>query len=270
MIERNIPYTKVRDQKNERRCLDVFYEDKEIRKPVMIFLHGGSWSEGNKNLYTPLGHILTEKGLVGVIINYRLAPSVDFAAMAGDCAAAVKWVYEHIEEYGGDPDKIFLLGHSAGGHLSALITLNEEFFEALDIANPVKGCLLLDAFGLNIHTFLSQFNTPYNYLLHKVFSDDPVNWLKGAPEAHLDKNNIPFLIWIGGNTYPYLHADNLMFAEKLKAAGRPVACRDVKGKTHYQMVTQLEKRENPLYEEMLDFISGKLSLSAKDVSCNFT
>jgi acetyl esterase/lipase len=223
---------------------------------VLVFIHGGSWSQGYKDLYRPLGELLAKKGIVAVLINYRLAPDAMFGEMARDCASAVKWVSNNIPDYGGDPAKIFLMGHSAGGHLAALITMNNEFFKAVKLKNPVKGCILIDAFGLNIHTLLHEHQTPYNYLLHKVFTDDPKEWERGSPANFIEKNKIPFLVYAGDRTYPFIMLDNGMFVDKMEKAGKPLEWEVITGKSHYQMITQFEKHDNPLYEKIIAFMQA--------------
>jgi acetyl esterase/lipase len=238
-------------------CLDVYYSDTgEEPRPVLVFIHGGSWSEGSKDLYAPLGGILAAKGVTAVIISYRLAPGPVFSDMAEDCAMALKWVYEHIERYNGNRDRILLMGHSAGGHLAALITLDESYLLSLTGTNPVKGCILLDAFGLNVGTFLEQHSTPYNYLLHKVFTNSPDNWVKGSPVNFADSNKIPFLMLIGGNTYPFLALDNGLFADRMEKSAHPVQYAVIPDKSHRQMITQLENKSNIVYGKILDFVQS--------------
>jgi acetyl esterase/lipase len=239
---------------DRRHRLDVYYPDDKTSKEVLVFIHGGSWSQGNKELYGKLGEVLANKGAVCVIINYRLAPGVTFEKMALDCASAVKWVHDNISKYGGDKDKIFLSGHSAGGHLAALITLNKEFFKAIKARDIVKGCILIDAFGLNIHTLLREHQTAYNYLLHKVFTDKPELWDRGSPSYFLEGNKIPFLVWVGERTYPFVMLDNGMFVEQMEKAGQPLKWEMISGKSHHQMIMQLEQVKNPLYDKMIEFM----------------
>src|SRR5688572_718057 len=128
MFKKNIPYIseESREFHSDKHLHDVFYpEITNQKKSVLVFIHGGSWYNGNKNIYSKLGINFSEKNVICCVINYRLAPAVNFEKMAEDCAAAVKWITENIAVYNGDPDKIYVCGHSAGGHLAALIALNE-------------------------------------------------------------------------------------------------------------------------------------------------
>jgi acetyl esterase/lipase len=109
---KNINYAGNADEAN---TLNIFYKNDSIKdKPVLIFIHGGSWSSGKKETYWWLGRNFARKGVVTVIINYRLAPNVQYEKMGDDCALAVKWVQAHIADYTASPEKIFMMGHSAG------------------------------------------------------------------------------------------------------------------------------------------------------------
>ena len=131
-----------------RHLLDVYSPRRAsaTKRPVVVFIHGGSWNSGNKNLYSFIGRRLAKAGqeagaVVAVVINYRLAPAVEVPAMADDCARAVLWTKQHIADYGGDPDRIFVMGHSAGGGLAALLATDDRLFTRLGLAQkPVRGC----------------------------------------------------------------------------------------------------------------------------------
>ena len=118
---------------------------------VLIFVHGGSWRSGRKGLYSFFGKRLARKGVTAVIIDYPLSPEAQYNEMAASVAQAVEWTQQHIEEYGGSADKIFVSGHSAGGHLASLITVRDAYFDTLGITNPIRGTVLIDAAGLDMY-----------------------------------------------------------------------------------------------------------------------
>ncbi|MGQ0528381.1 MAG: alpha/beta hydrolase [Panacagrimonas sp.] len=107
--------------------LDI-YSPREVKDaPVVVFLYGGRWSEGSKDEYKFVGEALASRGFVAVLPNYRLYPEVRFPAFVDDAAASVAWLRSNVGTYGGDPDKIFIMGHSAGAHSAAMLALKEEF-----------------------------------------------------------------------------------------------------------------------------------------------
>lgn len=104
-------------------------------RPVVIFWYGGSWERGSKSDYRFVGAALADRGYVTVLPDYRLYPEVKFPGFLDDAAHAVAWVQQHAQEFGGDPHRIVLMGHSAGAHTAAYLALNHEFL-AKRGANP--------------------------------------------------------------------------------------------------------------------------------------
>src|SRR5205823_5671892 len=100
----------------------------------VFFVHGGAWRNGDKSgilgVYSALGRFLVRHGLGAVIINYRLSPAVRHPAHVQDVAKAFAWTHKNIARYGGRPDQIFLCGHSAGGHLVALLATDPTYLKA--------------------------------------------------------------------------------------------------------------------------------------------
>src|SRR5438309_232835 len=105
----DIPYGPHAEQR-----LDVFLPDHSAPAPVVLMIHGGGWSVGDKCQYAAVGTCLAREGFFVAIANYRLSPAVQHPAHAEDTARAVGWCYEHAARYGGDVDRICLMGHSSG------------------------------------------------------------------------------------------------------------------------------------------------------------
>jgi len=103
--------------------------------PVVIFWYGGSWESGSKSDYRFVGAALADHGYITVLPDYRLYPDVKFPDFLDDAAHAVAWVQLHAQEFGGDPHRVVLMGHSAGAHTAAYLALNHEFL-AKRGANP--------------------------------------------------------------------------------------------------------------------------------------
>jgi acetyl esterase/lipase len=118
-----------------RQRLDVYAPRHAINRPVVIFWYGGSWTQGSKADYRFVGTTLAEHGFVAVLADYRLYPQVAFPLFDEDGARAVAWIEQHVQEFGGDPKHIVLMGHSAGGHTAAFLALNHAFLEKFG-ANP--------------------------------------------------------------------------------------------------------------------------------------
>ncbi len=110
-----------------RQRVDIYAPPNAQHLPVVIFWHGGTWKSGDKANYRFVGAALAARGLVAVVADYRLYPAVHFPAFCEDGARALAWVEAHIGEYGGDPQRIVLMGHSAGAHIAAFVAYNHEF-----------------------------------------------------------------------------------------------------------------------------------------------
>jgi acetyl esterase/lipase len=112
--------------------LDVYVPSKpaEAPRPVVVFWHGGRWRYGDKADYRFVGAALAESGCVAVVANYRHYPQVKMPGFMDDAARAAQWAAAHAGEHGGDPERLFLMGHSAGAHLAALVALDPRYFAA--------------------------------------------------------------------------------------------------------------------------------------------
>ena len=258
-VHKNLDYVppSAADYDVVKHKLDI-YEPKEkwSTGKILIFIHGGSWDTGHKETYKLLGRAFAANGIVTVIINYRLSPVADYEGMAYDCARAVAWVKEHIAEYGGNATEIFVSGHSAGGHLAALIANDETYFEKVGIANPIKGVILNDPFGLNIFKYLDHgYNGDATFRV--TFTNKPSVWKKGSPLFHIKKNNIKYLILYGGSTYPAIINDSRDFHTKNVEVGNSSELYKIGHKKHIGMVLLFFRRHQKQVKRVVGFIQIK-------------
>jgi acetyl esterase/lipase len=112
-----------------RQKLDVYSPKDAKDRPVVVFFYGGSWTAGSRGLYRFVGAALAERGIVTVLPDYRLYPQVKFPLFLDDGALAVAWVQKHAHEFGGDPQRIVLMGHSAGGHEAAFLAYDRRLLQ---------------------------------------------------------------------------------------------------------------------------------------------
>lgn len=241
---------------NIRNLLDIYYpEDVSVPKDVLLFIHGGSWNSGKKETYWWLGKNMARKNVVSVIINYSLSPEAQFEQMAMDCALAIKWVKENIAGFGGKPDRIFVMGHSAGGHLAALINNDPRFFKKQGIPNPIKAVILNDGFGLDMFEYLTVAvpnKRTKNFL--KTFSNDKELWKAGSPSYYLENVNNPYLIFIGERTYHAIkHQSDRLFKD-LNQLNKTTEFKVIPRKKHVGMISQMVFRKNQMYAIILQFM----------------
>lgn len=258
---KNIPYVASTTPgfNPERQVLDVYSPrlTSVVKRPVVVFIHGGSWNSGSKNIYTFIGRRLAKQGVVAVIINYRLAPAVEVSAMADDCARAVLWTSRHIAEYGGDPTRIFVMGHSAGGGLAALLATDDALFTRLGLAqNPVKGAILDDPAGLDMFDYLTKMEYPNDQQYLVPYGKDPAVWRAVSPMYHVRAGSPPMLLYAGERTYPSIASSSRKFVQRLQALGVTHTFTEIPGKKHIPMVLQLYWQHNLIYRDLLRFVGA--------------
>ena len=237
--------------------LNIYYKKDGVKdKPVLIFIHGGSWSSGKKETYWWLGRNFARKGVVTAIINYPLAPNAQYEKMANDCALAVKWVQENIGEYEASSNKIFIMGHSAGAHLAELINADPQYFRNAGIKNPIKGVILNDAFGLDLYQYLTESEKDDFYVdFIRTFTSKPNVWTLASPMNYAENVKNPHLLFFGSKTYKAIKIQTPVFYKKLKDNGVDVSIKEIKGKSHIPMITQMIFGCNDLYKDIVSFIS---------------
>ncbi len=236
--------------------LNVFApKNKKNLKPVLIFIHGGNWNSGNKSLYNFFGSRLARKNIVSVIIDYPLSPAARYDKMAISSALSVKWVKENIKQYGGDPERIYISGHSAGGHLATLISLDNKYFDSLKIQNPIQGIVMIDAAGLDMYGYLMEekFGAGHTYL--ETFTATPAKWKDATPLYHLHQNMPPMLIFRGGKTYPSIIKSNEKFIAALPEYTTRFTYILQKPKHHVPMIVQFFFPYNPRYRDIKKFMN---------------
>jgi acetyl esterase/lipase len=253
-VEKNIAYSNATN--DVRRQLNIYHKTKvDTAQDVLVFIHGGSWSSGKKDIYWWLGRNFAKKGVVAVTINYGLAPDNQYGQMANDCATVLKWVSEHISAYGGNPKRIFVMGHSAGAHLAELVNADPQYFKTVGIANPLKGVILNDPFGLDMHEYLSEAekdDSYYDFL--RTFTKDPATWTNGSPLNYVSNIRNPHLIFYGEKTYPAIQIQSKRLNELLLKNDVREEMHVVKNKKHVGMITQMIFGGNELYDYILAFM----------------
>src|SRR5687768_3490546 len=141
-VKRDVAYPQ---PKNRRQSLDVYSPREGKGHPIVFWIHGGGWQAGDKADGQQKPQAFVDAGFVFVSTNYRFVPQVGIREMAGDVAKSIRWVHDHAAEFGGDGKTIFVMGHSAGAQLAALVCTDDRYLkgEGLSLA-IVKGCVPVD------------------------------------------------------------------------------------------------------------------------------
>jgi len=258
---KNIPYNAANapDFDAQGHLLDVYAPRRASAtlRPVVVFIHGGNWDSGDKKTYWFIGRRLAKQGVVAVIINYRMAPNVKVPAMADDCARAVLWATQHIAEYGGDPARIFTMGHSAGGGLAALLSTDNALFSRLGLAkNPVNGAILDDPAGLDMFDYLKKMEYPGDEKFLVPFGSDSTVWRAVSPMYHLTSSTPPTLIYVGGRSYPGIQKSSERYRQRLEQLGVKHKFTELPRKKHVAMAVMLFWKRNVIYRELLELVGA--------------
>ncbi|MBM4458009.1 MAG: hypothetical protein FJ011_09635 [Chloroflexi bacterium] len=195
-IAADIPYVERKDCDQRQTSLDVYLPAGGRGLPVLIYVHGGGWSGGDKGPVGAKAAYFATRRFVFVSINYRLIPTAWPTDQAADIAEAVAWIRDNIAAYGGDGVRLFMLGHSAGAHLTALVASDETYLRrtGLDLT-ALRGVILLDSAAYDVEQLM---RSPEGQLdvFRPVFQRDPAQWPQVSPRAHVapGKNIPPHLL----------------------------------------------------------------------------
>lgn len=261
-VAKDIAYA---EPKSERRSLDVFAPAEGKNLPVVVWIHGGGWKRGDK-ISGARGkpEMFNGRGFVLVAINYRFVPEVTIQQMTGDVAKAIRWVHDHAKEYGGDGESIFVMGHSAGAHLAALVCTDDKYLKAEGLSlEVIKGCVPVDVsmydaarqikflqssdlFKARVELFTSTFGD-------EASQKDLSPLLYVAKDKHIP----PFLI-LGCANRPEVIAQSEAFAKTLNDNGIAAKVHAAEGKSHGTINSELGNEGDKPTVALDEFLNGVL------------
>jgi acetyl esterase/lipase len=262
-VKRDIPYGD-----DKLQVLDVYSAPGAKDRPVVFWIHGGGWETGDKSDVQIKPRVFVEKGFVFVSTNYRLLPKVDMETIVRDVAKSLAWVHAHIAEYGGDPDRVLVMGHSAGAQLAALISIDDRYLKAEGLSlSIIKGCVPVDGDTYDIPAIIEMAETrnrvhhrPQPTFGHRQkFGDDPEKHRDFSAVTHVakDKGIPPFLI-----LYVADHPDNAAQAQRLgtalKDAGIAATVFGAKETNHTRINAELGTTGDPSTKALDEFLDAAL------------
>ena len=264
-VKSNIPYA---EPALERQVLDVYAPKDAKNLPVVFWIHGGGWQAGDKTSVQGKPQAFVDKGFVFVSTNYRLLPNVEMATIFHDVAKSLGWVHKHIAEYGGDPKRIFVMGHSAGAQLAALMCIDERYLKAEGVPFEVlKGCVPVDGDTYDVPAIIETAETrrrvhgqPQAKFGHREkFGNDPAKHKDFSAVTHVakDKGIPPFLI-----LYVADHPDNSAQAQRLEAvlknAGITAKAFGAQETNHNRINAELGTPSDPSTKALYEFMDAAL------------
>jgi acetyl esterase/lipase len=264
-VKHDIPYA---SPGHERQVLDVYSPPQAKNLPVVFWIHGGGWQTGDKSSVRFKPQAFMDKGFVFVSTNYRLLPHVDMATIVRDIAKSIHWVHDHIAEYGGDPERLFVMGHSAGAQLAALVCTDDRYLKAegLSLAS-IKGCVPVDGDTYDVPAIIETAETrrrvhgqpQATYGHREKFGSDPAKHRDLSVVTHVarDKGIPPFLIMHVAD-HPNTSAQAQRLASALRSAGVSVRVYGAQESTHNKINDELGVPESPGTKALFEFVGAAL------------
>jgi acetyl esterase/lipase len=205
-----------------RHTLDVYRprtprnqpEDRRQAAPVIVFFYGGNWQGGQKDMYLFLAAALAARGFVTIVPDYQVYPPAKFPAFLDDGAQAVRWAKRNAARFGGDPNKLFLMGHSAGAHIAAMLTLDRQWLREVGLESRRDIAGLIGVAG------------PYDFLplrdpaLQAIFAGPDLT--RTQPISFVTGGEPPALLVTGATDRTVSPGNTRRLAAKLRAAGGAV------------------------------------------------
>jgi acetyl esterase/lipase len=232
-----------------RQRLDLYVpQDLTMPAPVLLFFYGGGWQGGRRSDYLAFGQAFASAGILAAVADYRLYPQVKFPAFVEDAAGAVAWLHAHVAEHGGDPQRIFVSGHSAGAYNAVMLASEPKFLSAhggtLDWVRGVIGMA-------GPYNFLPMSDPTYVDMFHGTNNTDSM------PVYHVDGVRPPMLLITGSNDHTVLPSNTIDMAAKLTQFGSEVRQIHYRGVGHIGVILSLVpgfRRLTSLRRDMIDFI----------------
>jgi acetyl esterase/lipase len=233
-----------------RQKLDVYIPATRVTgAPIVVFFYGGSWNSGDKADYAFVGKALASRGFVTVIADYRLVPEVRFPAFLDDGARAVVWAHRNASQFGGDPKRLFVVGHSAGAYNASMIALDGRYLQALGASQSIiRGAALLagpyDFLPLEVDSTKAAFGQAKD-----LNATQPINFVT--------RTSPPMFLATGSDDTVVLPRNSKALAAKLNAQRIPVTVRTYGSLSHVGIMLALSlpfRGQAPVLDDLASFI----------------
>jgi acetyl esterase/lipase len=240
---------------DDKQRLDVYAPRGARNAPMVVFTHGGEWTRGDKSNVSYKPKFLNENGIVFISVNYRLTPPATHPAQVRDVAEAIRWVREHAAEFGGDPKKIFLMGHSAGCHLATLVALDPRYLAKHKLRPAdVRGVLAWSGGAYDLVEKVKAGGAYAGYI-RKTFGDAEEFWRDASPVAHLkDAASGPAFLFVSIERGSASHQAAERLARLIRDAGGRADSKLIEGRDHFNANHLLGAPEDRTGKLLLEFV----------------
>jgi acetyl esterase/lipase len=257
-VQRNIPYVKPpRGQVDRQQTLDLYLPKitASVRPPLLVFIHGGFWRESDDNygLGKSVAEALVKNGVAVALVRYRLAPAYRHPAQAEDIAAALSYLMRETNSYGYDLKRIYVAGHSAGGHLAALVALDRAYLKEQGLQPELLAGVIgiSGMFDLAPAVRVSEMQKAAAIL---NFGESLTTRRAASPLAHVRSQAPPFLILSAAADFPGLQIDARKFADALRRSGHKNVDQFVLPEHDHFSIVKLNGKDHETTALILDFM----------------
>ena len=264
-VKRDIPYAESADP---RQKVDIYAPEGARNLPVVFWIHGGGWQAGDRSSVQLKPQAFVDKGFVFVSTGYRLLTNVDMGAIFRDIARSFRWVHDHIAEHGGDPNRILVMGHSAGAQLAALICTDDRLLKAEGLSLAIiKGCVPVDGDTYDLPAIIETAETrlrvhglPMPKYGHRLkFGNDPALHRDYSAVTHVAKGKgIPPFLILHVADHPDTSAQAERLDSVLKEAGIPARRFAAKETNHSKLNENLGLPDDPPTKALFEFVGEAL------------
>lgn len=255
-VTKNIDYIEDFIYENNKDLLDIYMPENPKDIPVVIYFHGGALLNGDKGNGKDIGYLLAKSGVGMVSANYRLSPDFHHPAHVKDATAATAWVINNIKKYGGNPEKVYVSGHSAGAYLAALIAIDSSLLQVHNIDDSkIAGAVLISPFLFVEET--AKDRVQQDSINRTIWGSDPQNWMQASVTPHLSatRNNV-LLIYADGDEN-WRKDQNNRFALALTDAGNHrIFTKEVPNRDHSSLLSAILGDDDEIINLIRDFVSN--------------
>jgi acetyl esterase/lipase len=250
-VVRDVAYIQGGGDSDHKDTLDLYLPEGRTNVPVIVSYYGGALTAGDKSEHVFIGQRFASAGIATAVVNYRLSPGVTHPAHIKDAAASFAWVKRHIAEYGGNADRVFVIGHSAGAYLAALLATDERYLAAHELSlRDIRGVVPVSAFYWVERTGVAPDRDK------SVWGTDQKVWIDASPAHHLHNRVPPMLILYADGDEDWRRQQNVEMAQAIKAAGSAnVTIAMIAGRTHMSIWDQIGAERDQAAERIVAFVS---------------
>ena len=254
IVTKNIDYISESVYDNEKDFLDIYMPEGGKDVPVIVYFHGGALLMGDKSWGEDIGNKLAEAGIGLVSVNYRLSPEFHHPNHINDGAAATAWVINNIEEYGGNPQKVYVGGHSAGAYLAALLAIDFSLLKAHRFEeSKIVGAILISPFLYVEETAKDRIERDTVY--KSIWGTEPQSWHQASVTPHIlpHRDNISLIYADGDDDWRKEQINR--FAKEMTAAGNlRILTHEVSNRTHLSILTAITDKDDEVVKLIIDFV----------------